>query len=114
MLYSELVEHLWKKIKLHNNNFLLAGCIYHGPSLSKFAATTDLCQLIESAYDLKTQYILIIGDFNYSNIDWINGVSLSDNLSDNLFLDTIQSHVLINILQNLPVTELVLNLIYQT
>ena len=93
-IHSELVEHLWIKIKLQNNNFLLVGCIYRSPSLSKFAATTDLCQIIESACDLKSQYVLITGDFNYSNIDWINGTTLSENLSEILFLDTIQDHVL--------------------
>jgi len=42
----------------------------------------------------KLNISLITGDFNYSNIDWINDITFSDSLSDNLFLDTIQDHVL--------------------
>ena len=93
-LHSELVEHLWIKIKLQNNNFLLAGCIYCSPSLPTLIATMDLCQLIKLACDIKTRYLLITGDFNYSNIDWINSITLSDSVCDNLFLDTIHDYLL--------------------
>ena len=93
-LHSQLIEHLWIKIKLQNNDSLLAGCIYCSPSLPTLDSTMDLCQLIRLACDLKTRYLLITGDFNYRNINWINDIILSDSVCNNLFLDTIHDYLL--------------------
>ena len=74
---------------------MLVGCIYRSPLLPTLVATMDLCKLIKSACDIKTRYLLITaGGFNYSNIDWINGITLSDNVCNNLFLNTIHDYLL--------------------
>ena len=39
-------------------------------------------------------YLLVVGDFNYPNIDWINGCLSKPDHNEQLFYDTLQDCVL--------------------
>ena len=73
---------------------MLVGNIYHSPSLDKLYSTSELCDLITSVNNTKPAYLLIVGDFNYSNIDWKNDCVNRSDQSEQLFFDTIQDFVL--------------------
>jgi len=73
---------------------LLVGNIYRSPSGDKLSSTNELCELITYVNNTKPSYLLIVGDFNYTNIDWDNDCLLRSDPSEQLFLDTIQDCVL--------------------
>ena len=67
---SDFKEQLWMEIKLMNQDHLLLGCIYHSPSADRASSTTDLCNLLKSVIMSKPSHLLIVGDFNYKEINW--------------------------------------------
>ena len=92
--HSDLIENLWIEIRLQQRKSLLVGCIYRSPSLPKFDSTEDLCQLIKSVCDTKPHHILIVGNFNYSNINWKDYTASGVGSNDQMFIDTFQECVL--------------------
>ena len=91
---STFSEQLWISISLNRNEELLIGNIYWSPSLDKFSSTNRLCELLNLVNVTKLSYPLIIRDFNYTTIDWDNDYIIRSDLSEQLFLDTIQDCVL--------------------
>ena len=92
--HSNFKEHLWTSISLDNTENLLIGNIYRSPSSDKFTSTNELCDLINCVNNTKPSYLLIVGDFNYPNIDWHRGCLTKVDHSEQLFFDTIQDCVL--------------------
>ena len=82
---SGLNEHLWINISLDSNENLLVGSIYRSPSSDKSASTNDLCDLLNQVCSTMPSYLLVIGDFNYPNIDWINGCLTKTDHNEQLF-----------------------------
>jgi hypothetical protein len=66
------IENLFVKIKLDNNDKLLIGIIYRSPSNKNMEHHNQLRKLIQEASNKQFSHILIMGDFNYLNIDWEN------------------------------------------
>ena len=64
------VEHLWIKLHLNSSDYLLVGGIYRSPSLDFKQSTLDICYLFQCIHNLNSSHLLIVGDFNYSNITW--------------------------------------------
>ena len=56
------------KIKVKNSN-LLFGCVYRSPNSSP-ENNIKLNSLIQSAFNLNASMTVIVGDFNYKEIDW--------------------------------------------
>ena len=67
-------EQLWLKIKLHGADSLLIGGIYRSPAADS-AMTDHLCNLLVEAANSKPSHLLVMGDFNFSAIDWSCGSS---------------------------------------
>ena len=91
--HSDLIENLWIEIRLQQSKSLLVGCIDRSPSLPKFDSTEDLCKFIKSVCDTKPHHILIVGDFNYSNINWEDYTASGVGSNDQMFIDTLQECV---------------------
>ena len=69
-------DHAWIEIPSKNGESILCGCIYRSPSYDSdskkcLEITKKLAQLIRSAYHHNTN-LLMVGDFNYKDIDWSN------------------------------------------
>ena len=62
-------EQLWLKLRLHGGDALVLGAIYRSPS-SDTLSTSHLCQLLVEVTNTKPSHLLIMGDFNFSTIDW--------------------------------------------
>ena len=71
--HEKAKESVWAEIKLENDDSLLIGCIYRPPSNSDMDNKL-LYETILSMIDGKS-HVLIGGDFNQPNIDWINETS---------------------------------------
>ena len=67
-------EQLWLKIKLHGADHLLIGGIYRSPAADS-GMTEHLCNLLVEVANSKPSHLLIMGDFNFSSIDWSCGLS---------------------------------------
>lgn len=63
------VESVWIEIRLKDNNVLLAGCIYRSPN-SPPANNQDVCDLMRKVGSHQASHILIMGDFNYPEVNW--------------------------------------------
>ena len=74
---SHFGEALWIKIKLEGNDELLLGVIYRSPSADGHQSTEALCDLFEMVYACRPSHLVIVGDFNFKEIDWRLGKSAS-------------------------------------
>ena len=88
-----LEDHAWIQIPGVNNESLLCGCVYRSPSdsdqKSSLVSTKKINQLVKAACDLNPN-ILIAGDFNFKEIDWINEYSPPGKQHLIEFINTIQ------------------------
>lgn len=87
-------EHMWAKVKLMSNDWLLIGNIYRSPSSDNGTSTSNLCDLIDLVCSTKPSFLLLTGDFNYPGIDWTQSFPLASNHFEQMFIDTIQQQVL--------------------
>ena len=71
-------EQLWLEFKLKDEDKLILGCIYRSPSgdqVQQIEQTSKLCQLMKEVTDTNPSHLVMVGDFNYPEIDWTNGLS---------------------------------------
>ena len=52
-----------------NEDRLLVGCVYRSPS-SNDINNDKRCQLMREAGEKRCSHVLVIGDFNYQEINW--------------------------------------------
>ena len=60
---------MWCRLKLDKGDSLLIGCVYRSPS-SSVENCINMNNAIYEAVNLKDTHLLIIGDFNYPEINW--------------------------------------------
>ena len=78
---------LWLKILCDNAPDLIVGVVYRKGD-SQLEYNTNLLQQIVRAMEISNSKILLCGDFNLPNIDWVNSfVNDSDNSMSQLFFD---------------------------
>jgi len=88
-------EAIWLRVTLKGTDSLLVGNIYRSPS-SPHENNIALNELILKAVGLKDSHILIVGDFNYRELDWEFMQSReSIGQSSTLFMETIKDTFLI-------------------
>ena len=68
---SPFEEHIWIKIRINSYKDLLVGCIYRSPN-SEASNNMELLGLLEEVSCLGAKYLVVVGDFNYKEVDWIN------------------------------------------
>ena len=67
-------ECVWITVSLGHNQKVLFGCVYRSPS-SSVENNRHLETMLRTISDMKSQRLLIVGDFNYPAIDWQSCVS---------------------------------------
>ena len=89
-------ENLCVKIKLNQTDRLLVGLVYRSPSNRTSEYNDKLCSLISEATSKGYSHILIMGDFNYPDIDWENWNTKGNNTNSHeyKFVETIQDNFL--------------------
>ena len=87
-LNSDFKESVWCEIVINSEKILL-GCIYRSPS-STPDNNTALLQELEQACAKAHDHLIIVGDFNFKEIDWANmTVHASDSHPASLIYDKI-------------------------
>ena len=90
---SEYQESVWAEVSLNNNDMLLVGCVYRSPG-SSGTNNDKLNSLINEAVNYKHTHFLMLGDFNYPNIDWDVCNTNSDNGPDFNFIQCLRDNAL--------------------
>lgn len=62
-------EAIWIQLRLKGTDTLIAGCIYRSPS-SEAQNNKDLGTVLKAVAEAKMSHKLIVGDFNFSSINW--------------------------------------------
>ena len=98
---SDFSESVWCETRLKNNDILLIGCVYRSPNSSQ-DNNDRLMDLISMACNMNKSHLLIMGDFNYPDVDWSTYTSLSslphgssqliDCLHDNFIYQTVRDY----------------------
>lgn len=85
---TDFEECIWAKIKLRNSNELVIGLIYRSPT-STALNNESLNKLCSEVNSQGFSHQLIMGDFNYRNIDWDFGKvnNQDEDSEENKFLD---------------------------
>ena len=88
-------ESVWVEAKINKKDSLLIGCIYNSPS-SDNKNHEDLRKLIMQASNQGFSHVLIMGDFNYRNINWEtkNTNRGNENSEDYKFIETMRDSFL--------------------
>lgn len=85
-------EQVWCILKIQNGPDLLIGCMYHSPNSTQENFDTMLNHINEVCKDHNRAHIVIMGDFNRPDIDWVNYNGKSDR--DIKFIETLQDNFL--------------------
>ena len=89
-LDTDFNESIWCKIHLDKTDQMLLGCIYRSPN-STTANSEQLTTLINKLHKEKYSHLLVVGDFNYREINWIdNSTTVSENHPATKFLECIR------------------------
>ena len=101
ILDKEFQESVWCVIRLKDNDNLLIGCIYRSPNSSQ-ENNDCLLHLIRAVCGRRSSHLLIMGDFKYSEVDWVSYTSsaneshgsskLIDCLQDNFLHQTVRCY----------------------
>ena len=70
-------ESVWCEIKLQHQDSILVGVVYRSPN-SSINNNGHLRQLMKNAVDKGNSHVLIIGGFNYPEINWLAETSPPD------------------------------------
>jgi len=71
---SDFEESIWLDVSLAGKDHLICGCIYRSPHSTP--ANSDLLnELIRKVGDMRYSHVMILGDFNYPGVDWVNHIS---------------------------------------
>ena len=77
-------ESIFVEINLNNEDKLLVGCIYRSES-GTIENNNNLRVLIREAVSKTYSHILLMGDFNYPDINWNNWTTKSENTESQEF-----------------------------
>ena len=94
-LGTNFQESISVEIKLNKKDTFLIGCVYK--SLGSSGTNNEqLNELISEVMSYKHSHLLLLGDFNYPNIDWQNWYTLSENtnIPDTKFKEGIRDNFL--------------------
>ena len=70
-------ESIWAEVRLPDADRLLVGCVYRSPS-SNDVNNDKLCQLMREAGEKRCSHVLVLGDFNYPEINWSDSSCAED------------------------------------
>ena len=87
---SAFEEQLWIRFDLPRRHVFLVGCIYRSPSANLASSTNLLCELLHDVCALRPTHLLLVGDFNFNQINWdtftANDVGLDTQCYDDFLL----------------------------
>jgi exonuclease III len=92
-IVSNYQESVWIQLKLKGSDELLVGCIYKSLNSDKENLSLLNKIIIEASQMKQLSHLLIMGDFNYSKLDWTTWNSNGDKEGD-VFMESIRDSFL--------------------
>ncbi len=90
----EYNDHIWALIEPQAGKKILLGCVYRSPN-STPSNNQKLLDVLSEACSAPSTYLLILGDFNFKEIDWVLGIAnCRVDHPASLFLDTVSENFL--------------------
>ena len=68
-LHNNFIEKVFVKITMKSHKKLIIGCIYRSPN-SNNGNNDALLTLLEEASGLDSNHLILVGDFNYKEVNW--------------------------------------------
>jgi len=90
-LKSNFSDQTWCKVKIKNGEELLIGVCYHSPN-PEFSSKDNNKMLCEMLEEVRGKPVLLMGDFNYPDIDW--STSQAHTPASQSFVDSIEDSFL--------------------
>ena len=112
---NDFDDHVWIEIQLQNNDKLICGSIYRSTKKELQYikdSTKRVCKVIHEATHMQHSHLLICGDFNYPEIDWIQESVNEKTETIQPFIDKVVTSF--NIYSNQPDLEMAMNQDYWT
>ena len=92
---SGLIECVGVSIRLTRSERFTLVAMYRSPSLGGPESTREVCKVLEEVCKSNPDHILVVGDFNYPEIDWVTKESKQGpKHHTNLFIETVQVNLL--------------------
>ena len=67
----EMESSIWCQVKLNNKDTLLVGVCYRSPNSTELN-NSKLVDQLKKIDNVQASHVLVMGDFNFKEIDWIN------------------------------------------
>ena len=97
---SNFEENLWIEINLHKNDKLLVGVIYRSEN-GRHDNNEELLNLMQTCSSTKHSHKLIMGDFNYKDINWKSlSTKMPDTSNEKKFLNCVKDTFLYQQVEN--------------
>jgi len=87
-------EHVFIQLKCTGGKKLLLGNIYRSPN-SDFENDEQLCNMIKNACKFVADELIIVGDFNFRDINWDKWESVNNSKTENMFLSELRDNFLL-------------------
>ena len=92
---SDFDESIWVGVKLRNKDSLLIGCVYRSPNSDMRNNVELMTNLTNICERNQFTHVLICGDFNLPDIDWVHELSPPNpNSTSYLFVECLRDCVL--------------------
>jgi exonuclease III len=78
-------EAIWIEIEANRKNKIIIGCIYRSPNSTQSNNDALIRQISEMCNLYNSQQTIIMGDFNYRNINWSNWSTKTDSINNDDF-----------------------------
>jgi len=111
--YSDSLEVVSVIIKSPFNYILLAVC-YRPPASTNAEFLPELNRFLKHVADSNIKDAVLVGDFNYPNIEWINASGFSNSGTEISFIDCLQSYSYLQLVNSFTRGNSLLDLICST
>ena len=81
-------ESVWVNVRLANSDSILVGCVYRSPN-SSLENNVALSKLINEIALKKNDKLILIGDFNFPEINWDLEYVTTNSVEANMFLECV-------------------------
>ena len=99
---TKFPEHAWCTVKLKDGIQLLIGICYHSINHKIFGSESHL-MLRQLLSEVSQHHVIVMGDFNYPDIDWDAQVAYdSANADTKMFVDCVMDNFILSMSESQP------------
>ena len=93
-LATKFQENIFVQIHTNNHDKLLLGLVYRSPSDNSDTSNFNLRNIVNEAASMNPTHFLLMGDFNYPQINWDTMTTRNEGSEEQKFIDCLQDNYL--------------------